>query len=402
MTTAPTAILRMDMPELVPLIGTSLRAAERELEDAAGRSPLLDATYADTHRFPPPAWAADTFAAAAGGLGMTYTPYRGDNAVREQVSANIESVLGIPATGASQVILTPGTQGALFIALAAILEPGDVVLLPDPDYLSTERMLRYFGAEVIRIPMLYEHEGRPVLDAEILTAAAARRPKLMVFSHPNNPTGMIYDDTTLALIAELAEVNNFHVLADQLYCRLVYDGEKYTSLAALPGMAERTITLLGPSKTESLSGYRLGVAVAPRAILDRMEDVQSCTALRAPAYAQHLLSRWLVDDQDYLATRIAEYEVMRDLTVAAINTSTVLQVRPSFGSAYVFPKVLIDASDQEIALALKKSAGVVVNPGYQFGPRGIGHMRLCFAQEQQVWEEALQRIIDVLEALGRG
>src|SRR5690606_2385037 len=116
---------------------------------------LLDATYADTHRFPPPEWALPTFVAAASGEGMTYTPYRGDRGVREAVARNISEHLGVPADGPADVILTPGTQGALFIALAAILSPGDLVLLPDPDYLSTERMLRYFGAQVERIPMVW-------------------------------------------------------------------------------------------------------------------------------------------------------------------------------------------------------------------------------------------------------
>jgi len=397
----PSAVGRLEMPELIPMIGKSLRAAERELEQATGPSPLLDVTYANTHRFPPPEWALPSFVAAAGGSGMTYTPYRGDSAVREQVATNIDTVLGVPVAGEEQVILTPGTQGALFVALASIVEPGDRVILPDPEYLSTERMLRYLGAEIERVPVVYAEQGRPVLDPQRLAAAAANGPRLMVFSHPNNPTGMIYDDATLALIAELAQRHDFWVLADQLYCRLVYDGEPFTNLAALPGMATRTVTTLGPSKTESLSGYRLGVAVAPATIVDTMEDIQSCTALRAPAYAQHLLSHWLVDDQSYLVDRIAEYQALRDLTVRAVNESSVMRVRPAYGSAYLFPEILVDATDQEIALALKRKAGIVVNPGYQFGPGGIGHLRLCFAQDEAVWKEALERLLTVVEQTGR-
>jgi aspartate/methionine/tyrosine aminotransferase len=386
----------MEMPELKDVIGLSLRDAERELETAPGPDRILDATYADTHRFPPPEWVIPTFVESAGGGGMTYTPYRGDRGVRETVSANIRDVLGVPTGDGIEPILTPGTQGALFIALAAILEPGDVVLLPDPDYLSTERMLRYFGAEVVRIPVIFPEHGRPVLDEDALEAAAARHPKLMVFSHPNNPTGLLYEDSTLRAIARFAEQEDFYVLADQLYCRLVYDGNEFTNFAALDGMKERTVTLLGPSKTESLSGYRLGVGVAPEALLKRMEDVQSCTALRAPAYAQHILARWLIDDQEFLTTRVKEYQALRDMTVDALNASDVMRVRPAFGSAYVFPQVLVDATDREISLALKRDAGIVVNPGYQFGIDGIGHMRLCFAQEETAWESALERILDVV------
>lgn len=402
----PEAIQRLSMPELSGQLGMSLRDAERALENAPGPAELLDATYADTHRFPPPAWALPTFVDAAGGSGMTYTPYRGDRAVREAVADNVSTVLGIPATGPTDVILTPGTQGALFVALAALLSPGDLVLLPDPDYLSTERMLRYFGAEVLRIPMVWPHEGdtgrgaRPTLDLDALERAAAERPRLMVFSHPNNPTGAVYDEGTITAIADLARRFDFAVIADELYCRLVYDGETFHHIAALEGMAERTVTLLGPSKTESLSGYRLGVAVGPRPLVDAMEDVQSCTALRAPSYAQHLLARWIAEDGTFLERRLREYQALRDTTVKKLNDSSLFRVNASYGTAYVFPEVLTAASDQEVALALKEKAGVVVNPGYQFGPAGTGRMRLCFAQDEAVWDAALDRIIDVVGALG--
>jgi aspartate/methionine/tyrosine aminotransferase len=393
----PTAIDRLAVPELEPILGASLWAAERELAQTPLPSGFfLDATYADTHRFPPPAWALPTFTEAASGAGMTYTPYRGDTGVRDAVAANVESVLGISPTDPSEVILTPGTQGALFITLASLIEPGDVVILPDPDYLSTERTLRYFGAEVVRVPIVYTDAGRPVLDADKLVAAAQRKPKLMVFSHPNNPTGMIYADSTLDLIAFLANEHNFYVLADQLYCRLVYDNEPFTHIANLDGMKDRTITLLGPSKTESLSGYRVGVAVAPAGLVDLMEEVQSCTALRAPSYAQHLLARWLADDQDFVKSRIPDYQALRDTTVERINASSVMKVRSAYGSAYVFPEITVDATEQEVSIALKRDAGIVVNPGYQSGLAGRGHIRLCFAQDEKVWDHALDRILDVV------
>ena len=401
-TTEPSAIARLELPEMSEHLGQSVRAAERELENTpAGGPRFLDATYANTHRFPPPDWALPTFTEAASGAGMTYTPYRGDNDVRDAVAENVRTVLGVPTGDEQQVILTPGTQGALFTALAAILEPSDLVILPDPDYLSTERTLRYFGAEVVRVPVITHEAGRPVLDPDKLRETAARGPKLMVFSHPNNPTGRVYEDSTLHLIAELAQEHDFAVLADQLYCRLVYDNLDFTHLAALDGMAERTTTLLGPSKTESLSGYRLGLAVAPAEIVDRMEDVQSCSALRAPAYAQHLLKHWLVHDQDYLKTRIAEYQKLRDKTVETINASSVMRVKACEGSAYVFPEILVDATDQEVAIELKKRAGIVVNPGYQSGVNGLGHIRLCFAQDETAWDEALNDIIEVVGSLGR-
>lgn len=402
-TQVPEAIARLDLPEGASYAGMSIRALERELEQAPARpGPVLDATYANTHRFPAPSYALEAFTRAASGDGMTYTPYIGDTGVREALQANIQTHLGLDISGDTGTILAPGTQGALFIALASILEPGDVVILPDPDYLSTERTLRYFGADVVRVPVLFEDvDGRPVLDADALKAAAARNPKLFIFSHPNNPTGAIYSAETLELIAELANAHDFFVLADQLYARLVYDGEEYLHIANLDGLRERTITTLGPSKTESLSGYRLGIAVAPRYLLERMEDVQSVTALRAPAYAQHLLTHWLAEDGDYVDERIREYQEIRNWTVDRLNESGVFAARRSWGSSYIFPKALVPATDQELALAIKERAGVIINPGYQFGERGTGHMRLCVAQDENEWSAALDRLIEVVRSFQR-
>lgn len=396
----PEAIARLDLPEGSSYADKSIRALERELESCPARpGPVLDATYANTHRFPAPDYALEAFNRAAGGEGMTYTPYIGDAGVREALESNIATHLGLDMSGDTGAILAPGTQGALFIALASVLEPGDVVILPDPDYLSTERTLRYFGAEVVRVPVLFEDvDGRPVLDAEALKAAAARNPKLFIFSHPNNPTGAVYSAETIELIAELAIEHDFFVLADQLYARLVYGGEEYIHIANIDGLKDRTITTLGPSKTESLSGYRLGLAVAPQHLLERMEDMQSVTALRAPSYAQHLLAHWLADDGDYVQQRISEYQKIRDWTVDRLNESGVFSAQRSWGTSYIFPKALVPATDQELALAIKEHAGVVINPGYQFGERGLGHMRLCIAQEEAEWSEALDRLIEVVRS----
>lgn len=376
-------------------IGLSLRAAERELEHETAGAAIFDLTYADTNRFPAPEWALDTFAAAASGGGMTYTPYRGDSVVVSDVAENVSSVLGLRYVDEANVMLAPGTQGALFVALASIIEPGDTVVLPEPDYLSTERTLRYLGAEVIRVPIVFPTEGRPYIDQDIL-ANAMRGARMFVFSHPNNPTGAIFSEECLRGIAELANAHDVTVLADELYCRLVYDDEVYHHIAMLDGMSERTITLLGPSKTESLSGYRLGVAVAPAAAIDLMEDLQSVTALRAPAYAQHLLRHWLKDDQEFVAKRVKEYENLRDMTATRLSASSVLRPMHSWGTAYIYPDLVNGMSAREASLLLKREAGLVVNPGYQFGQSGERSLRLCFAQDEARWSEGLDTMISVL------
>jgi aspartate/methionine/tyrosine aminotransferase len=398
---APDRIRRLDLPERETSLGMSLRAAERELERNAGRhSQLLDLTYADTKRFPAPSWAIEAFSEAATSGGQTYTAYRGDPQVRTAVAENVGGFMGMPVDPDKDLMLTPGTQAALYTALAAILEAGDKAVIADPDYLTNERLIRYFGAETIKVPLRWEEGERHTFDPDELEAAFRQKPKVFLFSNPNNPTGTVHDEATLRHIADLAIRYDVLVIADELYSRLVYDGRPYTHLATMEGMRERTISLLGPSKTESMSGYRLGVAVAPSAVVDRMEDVQSVAALRAPAYAQRTLRHWIRDDQELVAERVREYQALRDMAVEAFNSTNFIRAVSSGGTSYIYPRLVgIEASDQEVALRLQDKAGVIINPGYQSGERGRGHFRVCFAQDEKVFANALDRIVSTLGSL---
>jgi aspartate/methionine/tyrosine aminotransferase len=245
--------------------------------------------------------------------------------------------------------------------------------------------------------MNWEGVDRPTIDLDALKVALDLRPRLMLFSHPNNPTGAVFDASVIREVAQLARETDLYVVVDELYARLIYDGQPFHHLIELEGMQERCVTLLGPSKTESMSGFRLGVAVAPADVVDRMEDVLSITALRAPAYAQHALVRWLDEDGEFVAQRVRDYQQLRDETVERINRSGILQVTAPRGTAYMFPRLMDgERSDQDIALRLARKAEVMINPGYQFGERGAGHFRICFAQDERVWGGALDPIIEAL------
>ena len=395
----PDRMRNIALPERQAALGQSLRAAERELESAPYSGELLDLTYANTHRFPPPPKTLSDFVAAASGGGMTYTPYRGDGRVRSAVAKSLSAFLGIDIDPDSELVLTPGSQAALFIALSATVD-GSVALV-DPDYMSDERILRFLGARVHHIPLLWKDFGQPPsIDLEILETAFREGASTLVLSNPNNPTGMVLPPDVIRKVAALARSFDVTVIVDELYSRLVYDDIPFAHLIAEEGMGERCITLLGPSKTESMSGYRVGVAVGPAELIDRMEDVLGVSMLRAPAYAQHVLTRWLSDDHAFVASRVSDYQQLRDRTVETLNASDVLRVRPAGGTAYLFPDAsAVGCDEQTIAKALKSEAGLLVNPGYQFGPRGAGHFRICFAQEETIWDEALERMVATLRSL---
>lgn len=393
-------VRRMHMPDRAATLGVSVREADRLLQLNGGGAGLLDTTHFDTVRFPPPEWAHSVMLRAMGDGVNAYTPYRGNADVLRSTAQTVGKFLGCSITEAN-LALTPGTQGGLFAVLSALIDEGDLVMLADPEYLFVERMLAFLGARVVRVPVYYDTDC-PSLDFETIERLLPERPRLLMFSHPSNPTGAVYGPEVVARVAELAVAGQFRVLVDELYSRLTYDGSSFAHLAREAGMADHCITMLGPSKTESMSGFRLGVVVGPHDVIGAVEQTLALTALRAPAYAQHLLQNWLVDDQVFLAERITDLRALREMTVDSLRTVPGLKVTVHNGTAYLFPDISkMGLSDREVAGALRREAGVIVSPGYQFGPRGIGHFRVCYARDEGEWTRALERIVTCLKGLAR-
>ncbi len=392
---------RTHLPERRPLLGVSVREADLSLGlDGAGGG-LLDTTHFDTVRFPPPPWALESFSAAAQDGTTAYTAYRGSAEVRQTCSGSISNLMGIDIDPSENIAITAGTQSGLYAVLSAIVDEGDVVVLADPEYLFVERMLRFLGADVVRLPFIESEVGlQPDLDQ--LEALSERGIALYVTSNPNNPTGAVLSQESIVRLGQIAVKGDFLVLVDELYCRLVYDDTAYSHLGAQPGMMDRTITLLGGSKTESLSGYRVGVVVSSGPIIDAIEQALAMMCLRAPAYAQHVLSRWLVDDHDFVSTRVLELQGIQRATAAQLECVPGLRLSPGAGTAYLWPDVSeLGLTDVEVARLLQDEAGVVVSPGYQFGPSGIGRFRICYAREEAEWSRALKRMTLALTSASR-
>jgi len=395
------AVSRLMLPERQAIATPNVRSADRQLLSHA-RDGYMDTTHFDTVRFPPPEWASDIFEYAARDGSLAYTGYRGNENVLQRVAANVARFLGVPVDPARNLILTPGTQGALFAVLAAQIDPGDRVATMDPDYLFAARILAFLGADIGYVPMIEAGEEFTI-DLEALEQEFSHhRTKHFVFSHPNNPTGAVFSKPVIQGIAALAQRYGVSVTVDELYSRLVYGERTFHHLAAEDGMFARTATLLGPSKTESLSGYRLGIVVGSDDLLQSVENVLSISALRAPAYAQHLLPFWLGPDEDWLRARIEEFEKLRGLTLSKLNELPWLDVKPQGGTAYLWPDVSpLRLSDLDLAIAFLENANVLVSPGYQFGPTASGRFRLCYARDERSWSEALDKMLDIMDAAGR-
>ena len=389
---------RTHLPERRDQLGMTVREADLSLGLNGAGDGLLDTTHFDTVRFPPPDWASSTFAAAAADGTTAYTAYRGSDEVRRICARSVSGLMGIDIDPARNIAITAGTQSALFGVLSALVDEGDVVVLADPEYLFVERMLRFLGAKVLRLPFISTTSGLQP-DLNQLEQHSRAGIKLFITSNPNNPTGTVLSPESVARLAQIAVRDDVLVLIDELYARLVYDDTPYTHLAAQPGMADRTITLLGGSKTESLSGYRVGVVVSSAPVIDAVEQALAMMCLRAPAYAQHVLTRWLVDDGDFVAKRVSELHDLQRSTIEQLLTVPGLIVVAGAGTAYLWPDVSdLGISGLTAARILQDQAGVVVSPGYQFGPSGINHFRICYARDEKEWAAALERMTAALRA----
>ncbi|MDX3233157.1 pyridoxal phosphate-dependent aminotransferase [Streptomyces sp. ME19-01-6] len=391
------AVRRLHLPERREQLGVSVREADRHVS-ASLDSQVMDTTHFDTVRFPPPPWASEAFITAAADGRNAYTPYRGSAPVLESVAGELVTRMGVLVDPEQNILISPGTQAGLFSVLSAVVSPGDRVALFDPDYLFSERILRFLGATVHPVPLVDSDAGlAPDLDE--LERAFRAGATTVLFSHPNNPTGALYPPHVLDGIAALVREHDALAVVDELYARLVYD-QPFSHLVSRPGMRERCVTITGPSKTESLSGYRIGVVVAPQAIVDAVEDVLSAMALRAPAYSQHLLTRWLRDDEQFIQQRLGELRSLRDHTLQRLAEVPELRVTCPPATAYLFvDATALKTPDHILAERLVRDAGVLISPGYQFGARGVGSFRLCYARDETLWDEALTRMNNVFRKL---
>ena len=316
--------------------------------------------------------------------------------MRQRLAGRLAALTGAPVDPHHELIITPGTQAALYLSLASLVEQGDRVGVIEPDYFANRRILGFLSAQAVPIRLdLSGRPSRPVLDIRELRARLqAADARVLCLSNPNNPTGAVLPRTTLAGLAEMCVEDDVFVVMDQLYCRQVFTGAPFTHLRALPGMRTRCVTLTGPSKTESLSGYRIGTAVGPGWLIDRMEAVLSITSLRAPGYSQRVLDSWLAEEPGWLNDRVHAHRAIRDRIMQILGKLEGCQVRTPEAGSYLFvrlPELKIPTADFISELA--DNEAVVVTPGSEFGAGFDDYFRINFSQDADAAVAAIERLV---------
>lgn len=360
----------------------------------------VDFSHGDVDAFTPTPGSFDVFAEGVrkGGR-QAYTEYRGAAAIREALAGKLAAFTGAPVDAADGMILTPGTQGALFLAVAATVGRGDKVAIVQPDYFANRKLVEFFEGEIIPVRLDYMDAGIEAgLDLDQLEDAFRQGAKVFVFSNPNNPAGVVYSQAEIRRIAELAGKYGATVIADQLYSRLRYADAGYTHLRASGIDPANVVTIMGPSKTESLSGYRLGVAFGAPKLIERMEKLQAIVSLRAAGYSQTVLQTWFCEPEGWMDERVRLHQAIRDDLLGVLRAVEGAEARTPQAGSYLFPRLPgLAVAPADFVRILRLQANVVVTPGTEFSPHAAASVRLNFSQDHEAAVKAVARMAELIE-----
>jgi aminotransferase len=318
-----------------------------------------------------------------------YTSNAGILELRKALSAHIDRLYGVQYDPASEVIVTVGGSEALYLACTALLDAGDEVIVLTPCFVSYQAEVVLAGGVAVEVACKLENNFD--VDPADIRAALTPRTKAILIGFPSNPSGAVASRETLIEIGRIAEENDLIVMSDEIYDRLVYGGP-HVCFPALPGMRARTILLGGFSKDYAMTGWRIGYAAAPEAIMSGMMRIHQYTVMCTSTMAQKAAHEALLNGEPYVQQMVAEYDRRRRLLVNGLNTIGLKTFEPR-GAFYAFPYVGGTGLDEEtFANRLLQEERVAVVPGSAFGLGGEGHVRCCYATSYDLLEEALDRI----------
>lgn len=295
--------------------------------------------------------------------------------------------------GKDEVILTNGAKEALFLAFSAIIDPGDEVIVIEPHWPTYTQQIRFLGG----VPVMVRSKDDFGLDTEAIKEAVSERTRAIVINNPNNPTGTVYERGDLEEIAELAKKHDLLIISDEVYNSTVFDGKKHASIAAFPDAAPRSVIIDGFSKTLSVTGYRLGFALASEEIIDMMIKVKSNIDGNTNSFFQaaieDILANRFEDLLEFTEMTRSEYLRRRDFTCGSLEDMGIGHRKPE-GAFYVFARIpeKLGMGSQEFARYLLDKAGVAVAPGAFFGESSDDHFRLSFASGMEDLQKGMERL----------
>ena len=318
-----------------------------------------------------------------------YTSNSGLLELRTALAEYLARLYAIAYHPDDELLITVGVSEALYLAMTAILDPGDAVIVPEPCFVAYMPEVSLAGGVPIPVPTRAADDFQ--VTPEAIEAAITPRTKAILLGYPNNPTGAIMPRETLQAIAQIAIRHDVMIISDEIYDRLVY-GVPHTHFATLDGVRERTVVLSGFSKSHAMTGWRIGYAAGPAELIAAMRKVHQYTIMSAPTPAQYAALEALAVGEPEVEAMRTEYDRRRRLIVSGFNDLGLTCFEPR-GAFYAFPQITATGmDDQTFADRLLHEERVAVVPGSAFGPSGTGHVRASYATAYEQIEEALERI----------
>lgn len=326
-----------------------------------------------------------------------YTSNSGVLELRQALSAHLERRYGMSYSPEDELLITVGVSEALYLALTAVIDTGDEVIIPTPCFVSYQPETLFAGG--VPVPLKTSVDDDFQIRADDLESLITPKTKVILMGYPNNPTGAVMSRTKLEEVARIAEEHDLLVISDEIYDRLVYAGHEHVCVAALPGMRERTITLGGFSKDYAMTGWRVGYAGAPAPILAALRKVHQYTIMSAPTTSQAAALHALTHGEEAVQAMVAEYDRRRQLIVSGLNELGLTTFEPR-GAFYAFPRIESTGMDDEtFAETLLQEERVAVIPGNAFSADG-NYVRCSYATSYENIEEALERLRRFMERHG--
>jgi aminotransferase len=327
-----------------------------------------------------------------------YTSNYGTLELRRAVAANLQKLYDVAYDPRNEILITVGASEAVAATMAAIVDPGDEVILHEPSYVAYVPAIRFNGGVPVLVSTTADRDFE--LDPAQLEAAVTPRTKAIFLGYPCNPTGAVLEPETMRRIAEIAHRHDLLVVSDEIYDRLVYGNHRHEAFSALPGMKERTILLGGFSKAYAMTGWRVGWVCAPAEILEGILKIHQYEIMSAPTTAQDAGLVAITGAELDVRRMVEEYDRRRRLLVDGLNALGLPTFEPR-GAFYAFPDISrTGLTSVEFSEQLLHEERVAVIAGDAFGPSGAGHVRACYATAYEQIEEALVRIGRFVERHG--
>ncbi len=368
--------------------GRELKAAGKDVVSLAGGEPDFDT----------PAHIVEAGFAAIRAGDTHYPPSFGTPALLKAIVDKLKRENNVHHIAADNIMVTPGAKWALFATLAALVEPGDEVLVLDPSWVSYAPMVQLQRAVPVAVPLSGDDHFQ--ITADLLERYITPKTKAMMVNSPNNPTGRVLTRAEIDAIVYVATTHDLYVISDEIYEHIIYDDHVHYSLGAEPGMAERTIIVNGFSKAYAMTGWRLGWLAGPKPIVKLARIYQTHSAQSAASFTMAAGVAALTGPQECVKEMVAVYDQRRKLVLDAFDEIPGIECPRIEGAFYVFPKFTrTKKNSMEITQALIDEALVVSTPGIAFGAAGEGHVRFSIAERTSDLEKMLGRMAKVVPGL---